>query len=66
MTESEIDEGLFFERVSLCRAGGGAGRGSAFDRQQRAIACETLEQRLNIEERSHVGGLLLNPDDLGG
>jgi hypothetical protein len=66
VAEGEVDEGFFFELVGFGGAGGWAGRGGALDGQERTVSGEALQQRLDVEEGAHVGGLFLDPDDFGG
>jgi hypothetical protein len=62
--EGQGEDRFLFHFVRFGRSGGWAGTGGAFDRMHGAIANEVLEARQDVEKRTHVGRLLLHPDNI--
>src|SRR5271169_4146825 len=66
--KSQGEQGFLLELVGFGGASGGAGAGGALHRADANVLglSNALETRQNVEERAHVGRLLLDPDDFAG
>src|SRR6266403_3850602 len=66
--ECQRKQRFLFQLVRFCGTGGRAGAGGTFDgaKAEAAFLNELCQTRHDVEKRTHVAGLLLNPDDLSG
>ena len=64
--EGQRDQGLLLDFVGL---GGSRGRRwtrGSLHRKHRTIMCDAPQAWQHVEQRSHVGGLFLDPDNVAG
>src|SRR5215472_6717599 len=62
--KGESQQGLLLHFMRFGAAGGRAGAGATFYREHGALSCNAAQAWKHVEQCSHVGGLLLHPDDI--